>query len=52
MALIQSADDSKDEVRQSIIASLRSLGKVRASLVLSSCVVFLEKHKKVCLQRC
>ena len=47
MALIQAANDNNTEVLASIMASLRTLGKVRPALVLSSCEVFLQKHPKV-----
>jgi hypothetical protein len=47
MSLITAANDTDADVQATIIASLRSLGKKKPPLVLSSCEVYLEKHKKV-----
>ena len=47
MALIAAANDGSDEVRTTIFNGLRSLGKKKPALVLSSAEVYLNKHKKV-----
>lgn len=47
MALIETVHDKDEETRVTLRESLQEIGKKQSALVLSSCEVYLTKHKKV-----